>query len=64
MPGGSDWICVAPAGRDGHHGRTPIVCGTYDAREKYQRLDIVASDGAAFIAKRDDPGICPDDGWH
>jgi hypothetical protein len=39
------------------------ICGTYDAREKYGRLDIVALDGATFIARRDNPGICPGDGW-
>jgi hypothetical protein len=63
VPGGSDWICVARAGRDGCDGRTPNVCGTYDAYEKYQRLDIVTYDGASFIARRDDPGACPGDGW-
>src|SRR5262249_9614753 len=63
VPGGSDWICVARAGRDGCDGRTPNVCGTYDAYEKYQRLDIVTYDGASYIARRDDPGICPSGGW-
>jgi hypothetical protein len=32
-------------------------------REKYARLDVVTSDGAAFIAQRDNPSICPGDGW-
>jgi hypothetical protein len=62
-PSHSDWICIARAGRDGSDGRSPNVCGTYNAREMYQRLDIVALDGAAFIARRDNPGICPGDGW-
>jgi hypothetical protein len=62
-PPQSDWICIARAGRDGCDGRSPDVCGAYDAREKYERLDIVALDGAAFIALRDNPGICPGDGW-
>jgi hypothetical protein len=31
--------------------------------EAYERLDIVVSDGDSFIAKHDDPGICPGDGW-
>jgi hypothetical protein len=62
-PTHSDWICLAHAGRNGSDGRSPNVCSTYDAREKYQRLDIVALDGAAFIAQRDNPGICPGDGW-
>jgi hypothetical protein len=51
---------ISPHGSD---GRSPNVCGTYDAREKYERLDIVALDGAAFIARRDNPGICPGEGW-
>jgi hypothetical protein len=59
----ADWACLARAGRDGCDGRSPNACGTYDAREKYKRLDIVALDGAAFIASRDDPGLCPGDGW-
>jgi hypothetical protein len=42
---------------------SPEVRGTYDAHEAYQRLDIVACDGAAFIAKHDAPGVCPGDGW-
>jgi hypothetical protein len=56
------WICLARAGRNGSDGRSPNVCGTYDAREKYERLDIVALDGAAFIARCDNPGVCPGDG--
>jgi hypothetical protein len=63
VPSGSDWVCVAPAGRDGCDGLTPNVCGTYDARKTYERLDIVAFDGAAFVAQRDNPGICPGEGW-
>jgi hypothetical protein len=62
-PGGLDWVCVARAGRDGCDGRTPHVCGTYDVYKKYEQLDVVTCDGAAFIARRDDPGICPGDGW-
>jgi hypothetical protein len=63
VPGGPDWICVARAGRDGCDGRTLNVCGTYDVREKYERLDVVAFEGASFIASKDDPGICPGPGW-
>jgi hypothetical protein len=62
-PPHSDWICLARAGRNGSDGRSPNVCGTYDARERYERLDIVALDDAAFIARRDNPGVCPGDGW-
>jgi hypothetical protein len=63
MPGGSDWICVARAGRDGCDGFTPNVCGTFDAYKTYARLDVVECDGASYIARCDDPGICPGDGW-
>jgi hypothetical protein len=61
--GGADWVCVARAGRDGTNGRTASVCGTYDAHQTYQELDIVALDGGMFIAKFDNPGLCPGDGW-
>jgi hypothetical protein len=56
----ADWICLARAGRD---ALSPNVRGTYDTHETYQRLDIVALDGASFIARRVDPGLCPGDGW-
>ncbi|MBR1174870.1 collagen-like protein [Bradyrhizobium sp. KB893862 SZCCT0404] len=56
----SDWICVAAGGLD---GRSPRVRGTYAAGERYSQLDIVALNGAAFIACRSNPGPCPGDGW-
>jgi hypothetical protein len=59
-PPHDDWTLLARPGRD---ATTPTVCGTYDARGKYKKLDIVVSEGAAFIAKCDNPGICPGDGW-
>jgi len=59
-PTHSDWVCLARAGRD---GLTPTIRGTYDAYGTYNKLDIVASDGASFVATRDDPGLCPGDGW-
>jgi hypothetical protein len=59
-PNGTDWVCVARAGRD---AITPNVRGTFSADEAYKQLDIVVSDGAAFIARCDSPGICPGDGW-
>jgi hypothetical protein len=59
----SDWICLARAGRDGRDGATPEIRGTYDVHERYAKLDIVACGGAAFIAKYDNPGICPGEGW-
>jgi hypothetical protein len=62
-PGGADWVCVARAGRDGTDAPALNICGTYDARKTYRHLDVVALDGASFVAKRDDPGICTGDGW-
>jgi len=59
-PGGKDWHCLAVAGRD---GATPHPRGTYRAGKDYQALDIVALNGGSFIAKKDDPGPCPGDGW-
>ena len=58
-----DWICPARGGCDGREGLTPSVRGTYDLHEEYFRLDIVACDGASFIAKRDHPGPCPGEDW-
>jgi hypothetical protein len=60
-PGGADWVCVARAGRD---AVTPNIRGTFSVDEDYKMLDIVAIDGASFIAKYDNPGVCPDSsGW-
>jgi hypothetical protein len=41
----------------------PTIRGTYDGAAAYARLDIVALNGSTFIARKDDPGICPGDGW-
>ncbi len=62
-PGGADWLCVARAGRDGADGRTPNIRGTYNAHKTYEERDMVALDGATFISKYHDPGICPGEGW-
>jgi len=39
------------------------VRGTYQAGTNYARGDIVALDGGSFIARKDNPGKCPGDGW-
>ena len=39
------------------------VRGTFDAKAKYVSGDVVALDGASFLARKDDPGKCPGDGW-
>jgi hypothetical protein len=39
------------------------VRGAFDPNETYTRLDIVAFNNGAFIARHDEPGPCPGDGW-
>src|SRR5262245_6326055 len=39
------------------------VCGTYQTGVSYTRGDVVALDGGSFVARRDNPGKCPGDGW-
>jgi hypothetical protein len=60
---GRDWALLAAPGRDGSDARPLIVRGTYSTSAKYQVLDIVTRESSSFIAKRDDPGACPGDGW-
>ncbi len=65
-PPHEDWACLATAGRggvDGVDGQSLRVRGTYKAGEVYAALDIVALNGCSFVARRDNPGDCPGDGW-
>jgi hypothetical protein len=62
-PGSDDWTCLASAGADGQPGKSPAFLGTWSAENTYSALDVVALNGASFVAKRDDPGECPGDGW-
>lgn len=63
-PPHADWLCIASGGRDGKDGRSPNVRGTWSADIKdYVALDVVALGGAGFMARRDNPGPCPGDGW-
>ena len=59
-PSTTDWLCLAHGGID---GRSPRVRGTFKAGDEYQALDLVAFNGASFVARVDDPGVCPGDGW-
>lgn len=59
-PPHGDWIALAFRGVD---GIAPRPRGTWTAEAIYGALDIVASDGASFIALRDNPGPLPGDGW-
>jgi hypothetical protein len=43
--------------------RSLEVVGTYNGSVRYRALDVVATGGASFVAKQDDPGPCPGDGW-
>jgi Collagen triple helix repeat (20 copies) len=55
-----DWMLIAAAGQD---ARSPTVRGTYEANLQYSALEIVALNGGSFIAKQDNPGTCPGEGW-
>jgi hypothetical protein len=60
-PGASPaWRCIAAAGRD---GQTPKIRGTWSHGGEYRALDVVARNGGSYIARKDNPGICPGDGW-
>jgi hypothetical protein len=63
LPETDDWTCIAARGADGRDGRQIVIRGTHDAACNYSELDVVAMNGASFVAKRDDPGPCPGEGW-
>src|SRR4029077_8153761 len=63
MPPHEDWICLARSGRDGADGTSFRICGTWDANKQYGVLDVVILNGGSFVAKRDNPGPCPGEGW-
>jgi hypothetical protein len=39
------------------------IRGTFDGKASYSAHDVVAHDGASFIARKDNPGGCPSEGW-
>ena len=39
------------------------IKGTHDPKAEYFANDLVAKDGASFVAKRNNPGPLPGDGW-
>ena len=57
-----DFVCLAAAGKD---ATTPRVRGLWGEKIEppYQALDIVALNGGSFIARKDNPGPCPGEGW-
>jgi len=62
-PPHADWQLVAAGGRDGADGRSIEVTGTFDPTRRYARLEVVTLNGGSFVARRDDPGPCPGEGW-
>jgi hypothetical protein len=44
-------------------GKSLRVRGTFSADARYEQLDIVAVNGSSFIAREDNPGQCPGEGW-
>lgn len=64
-PGHEDWICLATAGAPGKDADQIEIAGTFDPGKtnSYRRLNVVALNGGAFIAKQDSPGECPGEGW-
>ena len=51
---------TGPAGAD---GRSFAVRGMWSAEGRYLALDVVALNGGSFVARIDDPGPCPGEGW-
>jgi hypothetical protein len=49
--------------QDGADGRSFRIRGTFNPGERYRALDVAVVGGASFIARQDDPGVCPGDGW-
>jgi hypothetical protein len=62
-PAHEDWSCIVTAGRDGAEGKSFSVRGTWEPFADYGAFDVVACNGASFVAKNDNPGECPGDGW-
>jgi hypothetical protein len=57
---GSDsdnWLCLARA------GKTLRIRGTWSPDARYAELDVVALGGCSFVARKDDPGVCPGGDW-
>jgi hypothetical protein len=68
-PGTNDWLCLAAPGtdgkdgRDGEDGRSLTIRDTFVPNQQYKALDVVTLDSKWFVAKQDDPGMCPGPGW-
>ncbi len=62
-PPHDDWICLAAPGANGQDGKSLNPRRLWVAEEEYFRLDVVALNGGSFVALKDEPGVCPGDGW-
>lgn len=62
-PGSEDWTCLAARGADGRDGASFNPRRLWVADDDYFRLDVVALNGGAFVALKDNPGPCPGEGW-
>src|SRR5580765_6545419 len=51
------------SGANGRDAAQITIRGTYDAGARYGHLDAVATGGSTFVARYDNPGACPGDGW-
>lgn len=59
-PPHADWQPVALRGMD---GRTGQARGLFDSGVAYCELDRVSLDGSEWIARKDNPGALPGEGW-
>jgi integrin beta 3 len=62
-PPHTDWACLSAPGANGKDAQAFVIRGTWDAEATYEALNVVALNGASFVAKRENPGPCPGEGW-
>jgi hypothetical protein len=62
-PPQEDWVCIVKRGDDGKDADEIELKATFDPSADYRRLNVVALNGAAFMARKDAPGACPGEGW-
>lgn len=62
-PPHDDWVCLAAAGAKGDAGQGLMMRGTWEPTGSYKAMDFVAWNGGSWVAKHDDPGECPGEGW-
>jgi hypothetical protein len=60
---GPDWVCASAPGQAGENGRDFRLRGIWSPAKTYRELDVVSHNGGAWAARRDEPGVCPGEGW-